>query len=232
MSAHKFVYRKKLIYFTAKSRSVIAGYTVLPENNLAAIIDKCKSVLPPGLITDVHLGKEFVSLAHSLAGRYLLGQLLRLKGINADDVVIALTEYKRPVVKGGWCHFSISHSGWVVICVLSETIAPGIDIELIKSLDVATFQQQFTTDEFDQISKCKDFSLFYQFSTAKEAISKAAGKGFYIDFDQIIPVAPGLYTLDGNVWQTKVLEVYPGYCCTVAAVDQLPALKMVELNIL
>ncbi|KEK20054.1 4'-phosphopantetheinyl transferase family protein [Bacillus gaemokensis] len=121
--------------------------------------------------------------------RSLFGELLiravikRERGIANDLLHFSYNEYGKPYLSGELdFHFNISHSGsWVVCATDNKPI--GIDIELIKTIDLEIAQRFFTKEEYRYITSQRDYNrlaCFYDFWTLKESFVKAIGKGLIV----------------------------------------------------
>ncbi|MED1478162.1 4'-phosphopantetheinyl transferase family protein [Bacillus pseudomycoides] len=121
--------------------------------------------------------------------RSLFGELLiravikRERGIASNLLHFSYNEYGKPYLNGELdFHFNISHSGSWVVCV-TDNKPIGIDIELIKPIDLEIAQRFFTTEEYRYITSQRDYNrltCFYDFWTLKESFVKAIGKGLIV----------------------------------------------------
>ena len=118
---------------------------------------------------------------------YILRHILREKfSVNSPEFY--LNNSGKPCLKGDNLHFSISHSGTYVACVV-DTAPVGIDIETPRTIHKNTINHCCTEDEKTFI--CQDFSTlppallpnsaeakrFLSVWTAKEAYLKYTGEG-------------------------------------------------------
>ena len=76
-------------------------------------------------------------------------------------------------------NLSISHSHEFSVAIMSKNQV-GIDLELIESRSPSFYKEVFTESERELISENNKLGTIYW--TAKEAFSKAIGKGFFISF--------------------------------------------------
>lgn len=128
--------------------------------------------------------RRFEDAQRSLIGdiliRYLLCNELKKKN---RTLTFGLNEYGKPFLNNyNGIHFNISHSGeWVVCCV--DTLPVGIDVEIIKPIDMSIAERFFSKKEFERL-KSKNIiereSYFYDLWTLKESYIKAVGKGLSI----------------------------------------------------
>jgi len=209
---------------------MLIGYARLPEHITGDTIARLQASVPAALLSHIHMQKEIVSLAQSLLGRYVLWQLLHLKGIDTAGIHLILSAHKQPMIADSPWQFNISHAGSIAVCALSDTIKPGIDIELVKKIDTGDFKNQFNEAEYDRIISDPSYRTFYQLWTAKEAVSKGKGEGLYIDFKQIKKIDDKNYLLNSSIWQTEEVKIDPSYICTVASEQALPAYFLQQFN--
>lgn len=107
----------------------------------------------------------------------LVGRILLRRGIreifSRYDYEITYNENGKPELD--FCFFSISHSGDMAVCAISD--APvGVDIERIREIRRAGHYPLFTSDETKQINGADDPSeRFLRLWTRKEAYVKMNG---------------------------------------------------------
>lgn len=149
-----------------------------------------------------------VLLKHSLKKDY---------GINSKHIQFATNRFGKPMLKNfEKIHFNLSHSGdWVVCGVSDEPI--GIDVEIIKSIDLDIAKSFFTNNEYMDILNLaneKQLEYFYKLWTVKESYVKAEGKGLSIPLNsfsfRILPDTIQLY--EGNQLSKK-------YCFQIFNLD-------------
>ena len=120
------------------------------------------------------------SLIGDVLTRYVLCNKLSIRN---KDLVFGTNEYGKPLLlEPNGIHFNISHSGsWIVCAVGNKTI--GIDVEIIKPIDLEIAERFFTRDGYislmDQPEEMK-LKYFYMIWTLKESYIKAEGKGLSI----------------------------------------------------
>lgn len=126
--------------------------------------------------------------------RCLLGDLLiRWILINEFDminkeIIFGKNNYGKPFIKGkANPYFNISHSGEYIVCYIGSSPV-GIDIELIKEIDVNGIAKDFFTKEEynyilgnrNKITLKEKLNRFYNIWTIKESFIKCVGKGLSI----------------------------------------------------
>jgi hypothetical protein len=98
-------------------------------------------IIPKNLLSFVQFHREPVTLAHSIAGRYLLWKLLlQLDKTDVDNLNIGKTDNGKIFFPDKNLHFNISHSGDMVVCALSDDSPMGIDIEHMLHVSFADFR--------------------------------------------------------------------------------------------
>ncbi|UOK49130.1 4'-phosphopantetheinyl transferase superfamily protein (plasmid) [Bacillus tropicus] len=131
--------------------------------------------------------KHYVRQEDSI--RTLFGELLiraiikRERGITSKGLFLSYNKYGKPYFRDvPNFHFNISHSGKWLVCA-TDNNPIGIDIELIKPIDLRIAERFFTTEEYQHLKKQHEYnqlSCFYDFWTLKEAFVKAIGKGLIV----------------------------------------------------
>ena len=97
-----------------------------------------------------------------------------LKKYYSIESEISYTPQGKPYLASGEKHFSISHSGEMVIMAFSDSQV-GIDIELIKNRDYKKISQKyFIEEEQKRISSLESFLVLW---TKKESFLKYTGDG-------------------------------------------------------
>lgn len=95
-----------------------------------------------------------------------------------EDIRFRVGENGKPYVVNSDIEFSISHSGTVAVCAISDKPV-GIDIERIRDANINVAKRLFAPDEqkyvFEKWSLSKQ--RFFEIWTRKEAYVKMLGKG-------------------------------------------------------
>ncbi|PEA06967.1 4'-phosphopantetheinyl transferase [Bacillus cereus] len=104
-------------------------------------------------------------------------------GITREQVQFTKNSFGKPMLKNfEQIYFNLAHSGDWVVCGVSD-VPIGIDVEIIKSIDLDIAKTFFTLDEYKDIvnqPKEKKIKYFYKLWTLKESYVKAEGKGLSI----------------------------------------------------
>lgn len=115
----------------------------------------------------------------------LLGDVLArfeiscLKELSMNQLEFSANTYGKPFLIGGYhIHFNISHTGCYVACAVADKPV-GIDIELIKPIELKIAERFFTPDEAAYIMVDNHERRFYEVWTKKESRIKWEGKGLH-----------------------------------------------------
>ncbi len=106
-------------------------------------------------------------------------------GVSAPGIL--LTEYGKPYIGGAEdFHFSISHSGHLVVLAVSDSPV-GIDIEQRIPIEWRELSGTFGSEEREMLGRAADpVSCFYRIWTIREAFAKEEGLGLPL-FDEADP---------------------------------------------
>ena len=186
--------------------SIRGNLRILPEREQKKILDKRKD--------------EDRCLI--LLGKMILLHILnKYENWNRNELPeISYNEYGKPYIKNIKGHFNISHSGNIVICGYSEKII-GLDIEKIQPFCLEDFKYILTKGEYCLL-KQGNINDFYKIWTQKEAVSKAMGRGFYLDLVSIdthknIKKRKSVMYYEGQKWEIYTSENIFGYVLTIVS---------------
>ena len=137
--------------------------------------------------------------------RSILGDVLAVRALNditcRTDIVLKRDASGRPYVDSLPLFISVSHSGSIAVCAVSDRPV-GIDVEQIKKRSFKLTDRIFSEDEIAYISGSA--KRFFEVWTAKEAYAKMTGEGIYTDIKS------------GNVMgEALSVTEYNGYICSV-----------------
>ncbi len=95
-----------------------------------------------------------------------------------SEIHLSLRNNGKPYIENIDIEFSISHSGNVVLCAISDKPV-GIDIEKRRDININIAKRLFTVEEQKYIFCNNDFlnERFFELWTRKEAYAKMIGKG-------------------------------------------------------
>ena len=113
----------------------------------------------------------------------LLGDILarneicRTTGLGNNQLEFSANAYGKPfLVNSSYVHFNVSHSGRYVACAVANEPV-GIDIEIIKPIELKIAERFFTPDEVTYVMNDNYTFRFYEVWTKKESRIKWEGKG-------------------------------------------------------
>ncbi len=107
-------------------------------------------------------------------------EICRTTGLSNKQLEFSNNTYGKPfLINNTRIHFNISHAGHYIACVVSDEPV-GIDIELIKPMDIVIAERLFTPDETAYIIDNECEQRFYEVWTKKESHIKWEGKGLHI----------------------------------------------------
>jgi len=106
-------------------------------------------------------------------------EICRATGLSNKQLEFSVNCFGKPfLVSRPNVHFNISHAGDYIACVVADKPV-GIDIEIIKPIDLKIAERFFTSDEFAYIMVGDKTLCFYEIWTKKESYIKWAGKGLH-----------------------------------------------------
>ena len=155
----------------------------------------------------------------------LFGKLLLLEGLKAFNVVDALnsiqyTRFGKPYLRDCPVCFNISHSGHFVICVVSNEVdRVGVDVELVKPINIYDLKNVWTDKEWNEIEE-GGVHLFYEYWTRKEAVLKADGRGLGIPFKDI-DVRDTRVSFNSETYFLKAFDLSVNYKIHLAALKEV-----------
>lgn len=142
----------------------------------------------------------------------ILGDILAVRTVNElacrTDTVLKHDASGRPYVDIPSLYLSVSHSGDMVVCAVSDRPV-GIDVEKIKDRCFGSADKICSEEELDYINGSA--KRFLEVWTAKEAYSKMTGEG-------IKAILRGVYTDIKNknvMGEPLTVMEYDGHICSV-----------------
>ena len=107
-------------------------------------------------------------------------EICRATKISNNQLQFSVNAYGKPYLNNSpHIHFNISHTGHYVACVVADEPV-GIDVELIKNVNIKIAKRFFTPDETAYIIEDRRQAYrFYEVWTKKESRIKWEGKGLY-----------------------------------------------------
>lgn len=115
----------------------------------------------------------------SVCGEMLAKRALAdLCGLTPESIVLRTDSHGKPFAEDVPAHFSISHSGELVVCAVDQK-AIGIDVERLRAIDKRVALRICTVGEIAYVER--DSDKFFEIWTAKEAHFKRLGLGIATD---------------------------------------------------
>lgn len=147
-----------------------------------------------------------LSVAGDMLARKMISEKCR---ISQEEILFSVHNNGKPYVLNCDIHFSISHSGSLAVCAISDKPI-GADIEFMAENDFSA-AEIFATDKekayiFDEsISDTERKERFYSVWTYKESYSKMLGAGLKMDFKNI----------DYFEKKNFIHKIFDSYCLTI-----------------
>jgi len=138
--------------------------------------------------------RDFKDAQQSILAEILIRKYIKMYlGLSNDEIIFIKNIYGKPsLLNQNDFHFNISHSDKYIICIIDK--APvGIDIEMVKSVNLKIAKRFFSHNEFQYIINRTDnerLIAFYDIWTMKEAYAKYIGKGLSIYFKSFNVLEP------------------------------------------
>jgi 4'-phosphopantetheinyl transferase len=194
------------------------AYLDISENAIPFSNPYWAGIIPKTLLSFVKFQSEAVTLSQSIAGRYLLWQLLSQFNVSdVDDLKMAKTNFGKIFFPEKNLHFNISHSGDIVVCALSDESPMGIDIEQMLPVSFSEYKEIMSVNEWDSINESGSVSEFYRLWTKKEAVCKAEGIGLFDNLHNLNPGIDGCFFEKSNkFWHLQEVKISINYCCYLA----------------
>ena len=148
---------------------------------------------------------------------FILGRLMLIEALVFFDLPISnvtqltYTENGQPLIEG--IYFNISHSGTYVVCAVAKKEAIGIDIEVIRPIEIEHLRKPFTEKEWNIIVKSPNVAQqLLDLWTKKEAVLKLYGAGIgAVEKVDLVSDAKAIFdqnnkcTLETIIFDDKVL---------------------------
>lgn len=168
----------------------------------------------------------------SLLGRVLLFKGIEKFGKSYTEAALKFTAHNKPYFDQSSLKFNISHSGELVICLLSDVGEMGIDVEWIVDTEINDFKSQMTDSEWLRVTTAaQPLQEFYTYWTEKEAVIKAQGEGLSIPL-KTFEISGQQTSIGGEPFFLRQLFLDEQYKCFLSApfpVDDLP-MEIIALN--
>lgn len=196
-------------------------YTYIDEERHAQIINEFSRNSPKTYQNKIRKFKRWQDAQLSILGRFLLKYGLQQIDKYFDENEFRFNSNSKPYLEAENLEFNISHSGNIVVCAISNRCEIGIDIEIVKDIEVADFRTQMTENEWKKIFNAENVcSSFFDYWTQKEAVLKAQGSGI-IDFLQSFEIINERITLNNRIFSIQKIPIDENYKCHIAFTDDV-----------
>lgn len=152
----------------------------------------------------------------------LLGKILLREGLKKLRMApsrlydIRKSNFNRPVIASR-IDFNISHSGNLVVCVISNESKVGLDVEQFRKLNLEPYRSCCTHSEWSRLTSSSDpCRSFIKLWTIKESITKAEGLGLHMSLSSLNSELGSICTSSGNTWHVKHIFLDAAYACTLS----------------
>jgi 4'-phosphopantetheinyl transferase len=167
----------------------------------------------------------------------LLGRILLFKGVeeiyknNPHDKVMKHTKYNKPYFDNDLIRFNISHSGEMVVCALSDKYEIGIDIEIVRDVEIVDFKSHMTENEWNNIIMSgNEKDSFFDYWTQKEAVIKAHGHGLTIPLNSF-EISDNTTKINEENYYLKEMKLDEKYKCYLSLKTNITEISIKNHNI-
>lgn len=138
-------------------------------------------------------------------------------GVLPEKIEFFKNESGKPFAKNLPVHFSISHSGNMVVCAVSDKEI-GIDIEKIKPFNPKAAEKFATEKELDYINSTKNG--FFEIWTLKEAYFKCIGTGLGADIKSVsFEITPSQIICSESGYNLSFYNAEKEYVCAICQIQ-------------
>ena len=156
---------------------------IIPETNALtqAEFDTLLPLVSPEKQMRIKQFRLFCDAQNALLGDILVRtEICHATGLYNKQLEFSTNDYGKPfLINNPYIHYNISHTGSYVSCAISDKVV-GIDIELIKPVDLEIAERYFAADEAAYIKNNRQLYRFFEVWTKKESRVKWDGKGLSI----------------------------------------------------
>lgn len=206
-------------------------YTFLNEENHKILLKNELPKFSADFIKKITRFRKWQDAQLSLLGRMLLFKSIKeIYNLEFSPKSIVYNDYGKPYFKGNPVHFSISHSGEIVVCAVNDHSEIGIDIEKMSDRNIVDFEPLIDQKEWLKISTSENPKIsFYDFWTKKEATIKVYGEGFGNDFIHFETLNNTLPIKTVRFYYKKI-EIDKSYMCHLVCKTDLIDTRVVKIT--
>lgn len=155
-------------------------YTICPKSVSQKQLNQVLEALPNTIVEEA---RQFLDIRRKL--RFVTGRLMLQKMIPHEFESVCRTKMGKPYLSGQY-QFNICHSESLVVCAVSNSQRLGIDSEKVKEVDIKDYESVLNEDDYYTISHSNDkMRTFCRIWTQKESLTKADGRGVFIDMKDV-----------------------------------------------
>lgn len=195
---------------------VIVYYCRFINEALSGKFESLIRTLPVEMQHDIRRYKTEKGRNQRLVARLLIAHVIEKNKLDIALSDIEKNRFGRPMIKNGF-DFNLSHSGNFVVCAFSKGLKVGIDIELIRDVNLQNFKRIMTEEQWNDIKTNKEPLIrFFHYWTLKESVLKADGKGLRGNMAKVKIHLNDKVLFDDKLWQVKALSIHQDYACHLA----------------
>lgn len=161
--------------------------------------------IPPNLLNKIQCINNTLKKTQRINGLQLIEKMIVEKNLDNKKYnleTLKISAYGKPFFDSNF-DFSLSYSENFAVLGFQENGKIGIDIEFIKPIKLSDFNDYFNKNELNFLNNSNNlYADFYKLWTRKEAVSKAIGLGFHIDYKTINSLQDN-YIADSGNWQIE-----------------------------
>jgi 4'-phosphopantetheinyl transferase len=205
-------FRKKDSHMTKRSDTAYVYYSLIGEWLTSSTYLERLSTLPKHIASRILEYENPEDQQLRLCGKTLLIALLQDllpdRTENLNNLIYSSTN--RPLIPGG-IDFNTSHSGHIAACGATLEGCIGLDVEMIRPLQLIEYKAYFSGKEWKAIEESPaPLSAFYYFWTRKEALLKAIGCGMVENLSSF-DTCSDLLARNGSRYYFHTLPLHPSY---------------------
>ncbi|WP_374172919.1 4'-phosphopantetheinyl transferase superfamily protein [Flavobacterium tructae] len=207
-------------------------YSYLSEEDHEFILQKVTGSFSQDYRRKISNYKRWQDTQLSVLGRVLLVRGLKNLNKTFYDENMRYTEFKKPYLLDESLQFNISHSGNIVVCVISDREV-GIDIEILKEMDIEDFKSQMTATEWRKMLLSTDLKTsFFSYWTQKESVMKALGMGLFLPLSSF-EITSDATKIGSDFYCLKEIKLDKNYMCHLAVKNEtnirLDSIEMINV---
>ena len=149
--------------------------------------------------------------------------------LSNKQLMFSTNDYGKPfLINIPHIHFNISHAGHYV-CFAKDDKDVGIDIELIKSVDLKIAERFFAEDEAAYVKDNQQLHRFFEIWTKKESRIKWEGKGLSKPLQSFSTINP---VEKEQIAYHKVFHNDEAICHVCSISREIPSIRVIDTAML